>query len=383
MNSSTVELLEARTAEDMQRILSFRYDVYVREMNRYRGIADNERGLLGEEVDASSRHYLALDDGEVVAVMRITWGGDAPFCERHVEQYDLGSFIDRLPLSHLVVGERFMVRKSHRGTDLLFRMFVEYLSFCNRNRIQLIFGDCEPHLLNLYQGLGFRTYTDRNVNSPETGYLIPLVMVPEDIDYMRSIGSPLIDHLQDFGADARVPAGLNRLIEKGRAVQSATLSRAMRREDDFWRQSIGRLMAAEQLQWTPFDDLTEEQVQGCIEKSSLITCRQGDLIVKKGNVARNMYLVIRGVLEVSDEGRSVALLSPGDVFGEIAFLIGTPRIMDVTAKTDDVQVLSLSERQIRGLIDSHPDIAATLLLNISKILCRRIASVQRQGMANG
>jgi hypothetical protein len=47
-----------------------------------------------------------------------------------------------------------------------------------------------------------------------------LVIVAEDIGYMRRIGSPLASVLRDFGARARVPEDIDDLLAGGGAVQS-------------------------------------------------------------------------------------------------------------------------------------------------------------------
>jgi CRP-like cAMP-binding protein len=94
-------------------------------------------------------------------------------------------------------------------------------------------------------------------------------------------------------------------------------------------------------------------------------------VLKKGNVARNMFVVLEGNLEVREGDTLLRVLSPGDVLGEIAFLLEQPRSADVYAATD-ARVLSLSEGTVRELIASDPDVAAHLLLNVSKMLCRRI-----------
>ncbi len=72
-----------------------------------------------------------------------------------------------------------------------------------------------------------------------------------------------------------------------------------------------------------------------------------------------------------DEGELIRVLSPGDIFGEMAFLLEQPRAADVYAATS-ARILSLSEGTLRKSIKSDPEIAATLLLNISKILCKRV-----------
>jgi CRP-like cAMP-binding protein len=358
----------AVTDEQKEAVYRFRYDVYVEEMNRYRSIADHERRQLHEDVDDCSRLYIVTEADKAVGALRFTWGGDAPVTERHIDQYDLQPFLNCMPADQLVVGERFMVAPEFRGTDLLFRMFQMYLRFANEHRIQLIFGDCEPHLLNLYLGLGFRTYTKRNVNSPETGYLIPLVMVPEDMSYMRRIKSPLLKVLQDFTDDVRIPLKAIELLKRDTAVTSERLAEP----DEYWSRVYEALSKVEHDRTSPFDGMTEEQAASCVSKSSAIECADGDRIVKKGNVARNMFIVLSGTLEARDGDTVVETLTVGDVFGEIAFLLGTPRSADVYAVSDDVRVLSLSESEIRKIIDSEPEVAARLMLNVSKMLCRRI-----------
>ena len=361
-------ILAARNEAEREAIYRFRYRVYVEEMNRYRSVADHEGKRLVEPDDARSHLYYAAADEEVVGTMRLTWGGDAPFTERHIEQYDLAPFLDAVPQEQLVIGERFMVDRAYRGSDLIYRLFCTYLAFVNERRIQLIFGDSEPHLLNLYQGLGFRTYSDKNVNSPETGYLIPLVMVPEDLDYMRAIKSPLCEVLRDFGLEAQVPACVPGLLDGGGAVMSQRLSA----RETYWRdikQALDVTVRRVQL----FDGLSEEQALRCIGKSNLIACRRGDRLIKRGNVAQNMFVVVSGTLEVrDDDGYVIAWASAGDIVGEMAFFLKSPRSMDVYAGTDDVRVLSLSESVIKGMIEEDSKLAATLLLNVSKMLCYKL-----------
>ena len=97
-----------------------------------------------------------------------------------------------------------------------------------------------------------------------------------------------------------------------------------------------------------------------------------DVLILKGNTANHMYVVLNGVVEVRDGADVLALFTPGDLFGEMAFLLGMPRTQDVFAATDEVRVLALSEAQIRLIMKEDPEIAAHLLLNISRMLCLRL-----------
>lgn len=358
----------AETEEERRAVYRLRYDVYVEEMGRYQTVADHKQRMLYEDVDEQSHISYAAIDGEVVATARLTWGGDAPFPQRMIDQYSLAPFLAELPASAIAVGERAMVRPHLRGSDVLFKMMMTGREWVSERRIQLIFGDCEPHLLNLYLSLGQRTYSKKNINSPEAGYLIPIVTVVEDVDYLRQIKSPMAEHARDFGADARIPDIIKRVFAEGTAVKS----RLHTGPASYWNEVHSALSELDASRISALDGFTEEEAARCLEKSTIIECRAGDRVLKKGGVARNLFVVLDGTLEVREDDAVQAVLCPGDVFGEMAFLLERPRSADVYAATNDARILSLSEAQLRTMIKSDPAVAAKLLLNISKMLCHRI-----------
>ena len=61
--------------------------------------------------------------------MRQTWGGDAPFSQTHIEQYQLTLFLEEADPAKIIIGERLHVHPDYRGTDVLLRMFGEILEF--------------------------------------------------------------------------------------------------------------------------------------------------------------------------------------------------------------------------------------------------------------
>ena len=310
----------ASTEEEKRAVYRLRYDVYVAEMGRYQSVADHNQRMLYEDCDEHSRISYAAVDGEVVATTRLTWGGDAPFPPRMIDQYSLSPFLAELPASAIAVGERAMVRPHLRGSDVLLKLMIAGIEWLNERRIQLIFGDCEPHLLNLYLGLGMRTYSRTNINSTEAGYLIPIVTVVEDVDYLRQLSSPLAEHMRDFGHDARIPACIQRALAEG----SAVMSRAHTSSASYWSAVHGALSELEANRISALDGFTEEDAARCLEKSTIIECQSGDRVLKKGGVARNLFVVLDGTLEVRDGDTVHAVLSPGDVFGEMAFLLERP-----------------------------------------------------------
>jgi CRP-like cAMP-binding protein len=85
--------------------------------------------------------------------------------------------------------------------------------------------------------------------------------------------------------------------------------------------------------------------------------RAGDLIIKKGDIGREMYLLARGEVEVLDDaGQVVKRLKDGDIFGEIAVLLSKPRTANVRAVTPcDLFVLDKSD--FRRILRDHQQFA--------------------------
>lgn len=375
MDSISAIIRETDGAEDLRAVQRFKYDVYVEEMHRYREIADHDNRLLVEEDDPTSHNFLIEVDGEMVGTMRLTWGGDAGAIHaRQIDQYDLAPFLEHMGADQLVIAERLMIQPRFRGSDLLMQIFNVMMEFVNARRIQLFIGDSEPHLINTYQAMGFRTYTSRHVNSAATGYLIPLLIVTEDVEYLRRIGSPLANVLTEFADDARVPDNIDELLAGGAAVQSerSLTNEAYMAEIRAAAEKAGALASG------LFDGMSDEEIATCVGKSILIACNQGDKVIKQGNVAKNMSMVLSGMFEVRADGNPVAQIGPGEFFGEIAFFLKLPRTADVIATSEGARIVSFNERTIRTLMQSDARTAAKLLYNISAILCDRLNNMNKR-----
>ena len=210
---------------------------------------------------------------------------------------------------------------------------------------------------------GGRTYAERNINSEEAGYLIPLMFLDGDTEGLAAaIGS--------LDGDGRpcLPRSIEAALARGDAFHSASVMAP----EEYWAHVQDALERLDQEELHAFAGLDPAETRECISRSNIIECAPGDRVLKEGGSSQNLFLVLNGTLEVRHRGRLVNVLGPGDVFGEMAFLLELPRQSDVYAATPGVRILSLSDGTLHKLMAEEPTLAAKLLLNISRMLCGRL-----------
>jgi hypothetical protein len=357
-----VELFRAESENDREDVFRFRYSVYVEELGRYRRSADHGQRRLVEPEDASSVVYCARQDGRVVGTARLTFGTDG-FSQRQIDQYSLAPFLTDVPADLMAVGERLMVAPDLRGSTLSEQLRDFERQDLSARGVRLVFGGCEPHLLSMNLSAGARTYAEHNINSEESGYLIPLLWMDGDPEDLAAA-------TESVDADGRpgLPRSIQRALDRSGAVYSASLMPP----EHYWAQVEATLERLDREELHAFSGFEPSEAQECISRSNIIECDRGDRLLKEGGSSRNLFLVLDGVLEIRHQGRLINVLGRGDVFGEMAFLLGLPRQSDVYAATPDVRILSMSDGTLRKLMAEEPALASKLLFNISKMLCGRL-----------
>jgi cAMP-dependent protein kinase regulator len=90
----------------------------------------------------------------------------------------------------------------------------------------------------------------------------------------------------------------------------------------------------------------------------------GESIVKQNDTGKSVYIIAGGSVKVyttmlSGERVDLAVLRPGDFFGEISFLTGKPRTATVETAEDSI-VLEVTEDKLREITNQMPRILEVL-----------------------
>lgn len=85
----------------------------------------------------------------------------------------------------------------------------------------------------------------------------------------------------------------------------------------------------------------------------------GEKIFDQGDFGNKLYVVVNGEADIQKDGRTVATIGKGQVFGEIALVSDSPRTAAVQAKTD-VDLLSVSRPAFQKLVTHLPGVRTTV-----------------------
>jgi CRP-like cAMP-binding protein len=95
--------------------------------------------------------------------------------------------------------------------------------------------------------------------------------------------------------------------------------------------------------------------------------RQGTVLTREGRTAKEFFVLVDGSAEVTQAGKKIGALGAGDWFGEIALITNSPRTATVTA-TSPVDVLVITERRFRSVVETMPSIALKVLSSVGERL---------------
>ena len=104
--------------------------------------------------------------------------------------------------------------------------------------------------------------------------------------------------------------------------------------------------------------------------------RVGEVVFREGEVGGALYLILEGKIRISREvsgmgEEALAVLGPGDAFGEMALIEETPRSADARVH-ERCRLLVIAKESMEDLLFLHKDLAYEILWNFVRILSSRL-----------
>lgn len=116
-----------------------------------------------------------------------------------------------------------------------------------------------------------------------------------------------------------------------------------------------------------FSACNKSELKSLARRTNSIKVDAGEVIIRERQGAYEFFIVADGQAEVSRDGRRVAVLGPGDFFGELALLDSALRDATVTALTP-MEIIVLPQWDFEAALDEAPGMTRKLLAGMARRL---------------
>lgn len=151
----------------------------------------------------------------------------------------------------------------------------------------------------------------------------------------------LLNHgLNSMGAFFRKTATVIRQTAKWRAQRAETI--------------LKKLLGVPMLQ-----TLDPEKIAELVPHVDELQLDEGTVVFRAGTRPDAFYLIESGMVEIILDGQTVAVLGPGEVFGEIGLLADRPRTATAVTK-DQCRLYRVTREDFDMLVDEYPEVKKVL-----------------------
>jgi CRP-like cAMP-binding protein len=122
-----------------------------------------------------------------------------------------------------------------------------------------------------------------------------------------------------------------------------------------------------------FRGLAPDQLAAVAETATEVEFDAGRVIARQGEIGTGFFIVVEGEARVIRDGATLAVLRPGEFFGELSVLDGLPRIAQVVASAP-TRCLAIASWDFERVLLANPGVTLAIL----RELAGRLRSVSEQ-----
>jgi CRP/FNR family cyclic AMP-dependent transcriptional regulator len=116
-----------------------------------------------------------------------------------------------------------------------------------------------------------------------------------------------------------------------------------------------------------FSGCNKTELKSLARRTTDVKVHAGEVIIRERQGAYDFFIVVEGKAEVSRGGRPVAVLGPGDFFGELGLLDPGLRDATVTALTP-LEIIVLPQWDFEAALDEAPGMTRKLMAAMARRL---------------
>jgi len=128
--------------------------------------------------------------------------------------------------------------------------------------------------------------------------------------------------------------------------------------------------------------LPEEIRNEIVQRAEYKKVPAGSMVCRQGDAGDSFFMITSGTVRIyrkTEEGieTELAILGPGDSFGEMALLTGAPRAASAVV-SEDAELTSLSKEQFDRILKNYPVVALTMIQQMASWLIDNDYIIERE-----
>ncbi|WP_230843899.1 cyclic nucleotide-binding domain-containing protein [Gloeobacter morelensis] len=368
-NQTLPQVKIATTDAEREAIFRFRYRIYIQEMNVWLPHTDHRRQHVCDRHDESALLFYIEDQGEVVATLRRNMV-DIDNCHPEWrEAFALERFAKVAP-NTLSVSGRFMVASRFRHSSMAARLAIAAYRHGREEGVRFDFLLSRFHQIEMYEHLGYRRYVNNYLDVNHAfGLMAPMVCVGEDVEHLRSVGSPFAREARRFANRASEGAWFSEQFPAPPEFAPARTLSPERR----WSQMCRLLGGPPERAIRMLQGLSEADARALLKHALLHRVRAGKIIVQRGDLLGSLFIIASGAVALYYPGnfdRPPDVLSSGECFGAEGILASCCAVGQAVALSE-VYLLVLPEAAVAQHRHKHPQVIHHLRANLLQEPCSR------------
>jgi CRP/FNR family transcriptional regulator, cyclic AMP receptor protein len=145
------------------------------------------------------------------------------------------------------------------------------------------------------------------------------------------------------------------------------------------RATVDRLRAVDRLH-----GCTDAQLNEVARLAERVHVGEGEVLAREDRIGREFFLILAGQVAVTQKGKRVNALGPGDFFGELAAMNPGPRNATVTALSElDVLIIGPREFAAMATIPGFRDALFSSMADRLRTVDARLAALREQEKTAG
>lgn len=360
-----IEIGIAATLGEREEIYHLRYQTYAEEMSYPLTYADHENKLLYDEMDKWGILLYAKVNSKIVGTMMINIGRISDFPEDLVQDLYLERFQkfnnerDDFRVAYISKG---IIAPAYRNTPV-FNLLSErsYEVYCE-HQVQFSFGICNFYLLPLHEHFGYQRFGRISIDK-SYGTIARIVLLPDDIDHLRAVGSMFYTMAQK-----RQKLNTNTAAWFGTEFPETrtTINSQLVTKEQLWDIMCKRFGKPPNQAIHILYGLSELEAQKLLHLCGVIVqCNKNDTITACESISNEMNILLSGrVRSITAMGNKSDKILPGQHFGAIGLVSRDKHAVNIIAATA-AEILILSRHLFRRFSRSHPETNNKLLQNLA------------------